>query len=64
MKLYVLSDYGARRLADIRADDLQGLVDRLIGKGLSGSRVRNIVVPLQARPHWRELARVAGRSGL
>lgn len=57
MKLYVLSGYGARRLADIRADDLQGLVDRLIGNGLSGSRVRNVVVPLQAlyRRHRREV---------
>ena len=57
MKLYVLAGFGARRLADIRADDLQGLVDRLIGNGLSGSRVRNVVVPLQAlyRRHRREV---------
>ena len=57
MKLYVLSGYGARRLADIRADDLQDLIDRLVGTGLSGSRVRNVVVPLQAlyRRHRREV---------
>ena len=57
MKLYVLSGYGARRLADIRADDLQHLIDRLVGTGLSGSRVRNVVVPVQAlyRRHRREV---------
>ena len=57
MKLYVLSGYGARRLADIRVDDLQHLIDRLVGTGLSGSRVRNVVVPLQAlyRRHRREV---------
>jgi len=57
MTLYVLDNYGGRRLADIRADDLQRLVDRLVGSGLSGSRVRNVVVPLQAlyRRHRREV---------
>jgi integrase len=57
MKLYVLSGYGARRLADIRADDLQHLIDLLVGTGLSGSRVRNVIVPLQAlyRRHRREV---------
>ena len=54
---YVLDDLGARRLADIRADDLQALVDRLVGAGLSGSKVRNVLVPLQAlyRRHRREV---------
>ena len=57
MALYVLPGYGARRLADIRPDDIQHLVDRLVGAGKSGSRVRNVVVPLQAlyRRHRREV---------
>jgi integrase len=46
---YVYDDLGARRLADVTADDLQALVDRLVGSGLSGQRVRNIVTPLQSR---------------
>jgi integrase len=57
MNLYVLGVYGGRRMADIRPDDIQRLVDRLVGMGLSGSRVRNVVVPLQAlyRRHRREM---------
>jgi integrase len=45
---YVYPDYGAHKLADITGDDLQALVDRLVGSGLSGQRVRNIVVPLMS----------------
>jgi integrase len=54
---YVLPDLGALRLADVRPDDLQALVDRLVGQGLSGSKVRNVIVPLQAlfRRHRREV---------
>jgi hypothetical protein len=48
MDEYVIEDLGAMRLADIRADDMQALVDRLLGKGLSGSKVRNVLVPVQA----------------
>jgi integrase len=32
--------------ATFRPDDLQALVDRLVGRGLSGSKVRNVLVPL------------------
>jgi integrase len=55
LKTYVLDDLGAHRLSDVRADDLQALVDRLLGKGLSGSKVRNVLVPVQAlyRRHRR-----------
>ena len=54
---YVLPDLGALKLADVRADDLQALVDRLVGVGLSGSKVRNVLVPVQAlyRRHRREV---------
>lgn len=55
--MYVLPDLGAVRLADLRPEDLQALVDRLVGQGLSGSKVRNVVVPLMAlyRRHRREV---------
>lgn len=57
VKTYVLDDLGAVRLGDVRPDDLQALVDRLLGKGLSGSKVRNVLVPLQAlyRKHRRNV---------
>jgi integrase len=56
MDRIVLDELGAFRLADVRPDDLQALVDRLVGRGLSGSRVRNVLVPLQSlyRRHRRE----------
>jgi integrase len=48
MSNYVLPVLGARRLADITADDVQALIERLNGNGLSGSKVRNVIIPLQA----------------
>lgn len=45
---YILDDLGAVLLADVRRGDLQALVDRLLGRGLSASKVRNIVIPLRA----------------
>jgi integrase len=58
MNLYVLDDYGAHRLGDIRPDDVQALIDSLVGAGLSGSRCRNVINPLRAlyRRHRREVA--------
>lgn len=44
---YVLDDLGGLRLSEVRRSDLQALVDRLVGKGLSGSKVRNIVIPVR-----------------
>jgi integrase len=57
LETYVLDDLGVYRLGDVRPDDLQALVDRLVGRGLSGSKVRNVLVPLQAlyRRHRREV---------
>jgi integrase len=45
---YVLRDLGARRLPEIGRGDLNALVKRLVGKGLSPSRVRNIINPVRA----------------
>jgi integrase len=39
---------GACKISDVTADDLQKLIDRLVGSGLSGQRVRNIITALQA----------------
>ena len=48
MRNYVLPDLGGVRLADVRRGDLQELVDRLIGRGLSASKVRNVLMPVRA----------------
>jgi integrase len=47
LKTYVLDDLGAQRLSDIRRGDLQALIDRLIGEGLSGGTVRNVIMPIR-----------------
>jgi integrase len=47
LRNYVLPDLGAVQLADIRRGDLQQLVKRLRGKGLSGSKIRNVLMPLR-----------------
>jgi integrase len=47
LRRHVLDDLGGQRLSDVRRGDLQGLVDRLLGKGLSASKVRNVVVALR-----------------
>jgi integrase len=48
LKHYVLPELGALRLADVRRRDLQALIDDLTGAGHSGSKVRNVVTPVQA----------------
>jgi integrase len=45
---YVYPDLGALRLSAVSRRDLQALVDRLIGAGYSGSKVRNVIVAVQA----------------
>jgi integrase len=47
LRTYVLDDLGGLRLTEVRRADLQALVDRLVGEGRSGSKVRNIVIPLR-----------------
>jgi integrase len=48
MRIYVLSDLGAMRLSEVRRRDLQAIADRLLGQGLSPSKVRNVVMPIRA----------------
>jgi integrase len=45
---YVLPELGATRLSELRRGDLQNLVERLLGRGLSASKVRNVVLPIRA----------------
>ena len=48
LRNHVLADLGGLRLADVRRGDLQALVDRLLGQGLSPSKVRNALMPVRA----------------
>jgi integrase len=52
LKQHVIRDLGPVRLSDVRRGDLQKLVDRMIGKGLSGSKVRNAIVALRVVYRW------------
>jgi integrase len=45
---YVFPAVGQIRLSALRRRDLQMLVDRLVAEGHSGSKVRNVVMPLRA----------------
>ena len=45
---YILPDLGELRLSDVSRGELKALVDRLIGQGLSASRIRGIVNPIRA----------------
>jgi len=45
---YIFPFLGTEKLQDVTADDLQSLIDKLVGEGLSGSRVRGVIVPLQS----------------
>jgi integrase len=47
LDLYVRDDLGAMRLSDVRRRHVQALADRLVGKGLSPSAVRNGIMPLR-----------------
>jgi integrase len=48
LRRYVLPELGHVRLSNLQRRDVQRLVDTLVGKGLSGSRVRGAVMPLRA----------------
>jgi integrase len=45
--IHVLPELGGARLSDIRRANLQRLVERLLGRGLSASKVRNVIVAVQ-----------------
>jgi integrase len=64
---YVYPDLGALRIGDVRRRDLRAFVDRLIGDGLSGSKVRNVIVAVQAlyrHAKARDLVTVDPTDGL
>jgi integrase len=44
---YIYDDLGACRLSEVRRRDVQELADRLVGRGLSGSKVRNVITALK-----------------
>jgi integrase len=48
LRNYVYPDFGAHRLSDVRRRDVQALVRRVLDLGLSGSKARNVVMPLRA----------------
>jgi integrase len=44
---HVYPDLGAVRVSDLQRRDLQAFADRLAGKGLDGSTIRNVLMPLR-----------------
>jgi integrase len=48
LETYVLPLLGARRFSEIRRQDVRNLIEELIGRNLSASKVHNVIVPLQA----------------
>jgi integrase len=48
MRLRVLPEFGATRLADVRRPDLQGFADQLLSGSLSASAIRCTLLPLRA----------------
>jgi integrase len=48
LERYVLPDLGTYSLGDLRRPHFQRLADRLQAQGLSGQKVRNVLVPVQA----------------
>jgi len=48
LERYLLPELGSSRLSNLHRRDVQRVVDRLVGLGLSGSKIRNAVMPLRA----------------
>jgi len=48
LREYIYPELGMAKLQDVRAGDVQHLVDRLVGRGLNPSTVRNALLPLRA----------------
>src|SRR5439155_2955098 len=48
LERHVVPVLGSARLSNLHRRDVQHLVDKLVSKGLSGSRVRGAVMPLRA----------------
>jgi integrase len=51
MRLRVLPEIGAARLADLRRPEIQALADKLLASGLNPSTIRNTFLPLRALFH-------------
>ena len=47
LRLHVLPDLGARRLADVSSADVQDLVRRLLASGLGANAIQNSIMPLR-----------------
>lgn len=45
---YLYPELGKVRLSELRRRDVQAVVDKLVGTDLSGSKVRNVLMPLRA----------------
>lgn len=48
LRRYVVPELGSKKLAELSRHDVQRLVEDLRGRGLSGSRIRGIIMPLRA----------------
>lgn len=48
LETYIVPELGALRVSQLRRRDVQAVVDELVGRGLSGSRIRGIVNALRA----------------
>jgi integrase len=55
LREYIYPELGTAKLQDVRAGDVQRLVDRLVARGLNPSTVRNALLPLRAI--WRRALR-------
>jgi integrase len=57
LEVYVYPDLGGRRLGELRPEQLEALIGRLRARGLSRSRIKNVLIPLQAiyRHHRRQV---------
>ncbi|MEO8291449.1 MAG: hypothetical protein ABI649_10705 [Gaiellaceae bacterium] len=67
LERYVLPELGGARLGDLAPHDFQALADRLVGAGLSASKVRNVLTavrPLYRRARARGLVAANPLEGL
>ncbi|MGH2857537.1 MAG: tyrosine-type recombinase/integrase [Solirubrobacteraceae bacterium] len=48
LREYILRDFGAAKLNDLRRQDVQRLVDELVKRDISSATVRNALLPLRA----------------
>ena len=58
LELHILGDFGATRLSDLRAEQVQRKVERMLADGASSSTIRNALMPL--RVVYRRACRPGG----